>query len=192
MTYENAGAFSLGRHASLLSSTRKVSDYVSATCPCRITPSADPARSCAPAGIGAVAGLAVAPIPDLHEDTPRCAVSPCPRGPAEHVRYGRGDLGTLFAFARRPPPLAATWRAPCGSRLGFARRVPKPPHRPPVADARQCGHTARMARASHARSRGGAKRLDWRRWHGRARARRGPRGALRPDAEELLGLSRTL
>ena len=145
MTYENAGAFSLGRHASLLSSTRKVSDYVSATCSCRITPSAELARSCAQAGIGAVAGLPVAPIPDLHEDTPRCAVSPCPRGPAEHVRYGRGDLGTLLAFARRPPPMTATWRAPCGSRLGFARCVPKTPHRPPIVDPRQCGHIAGMA-----------------------------------------------
>jgi hypothetical protein len=48
------------------------------------------------------------------------------------VRHARGDMGTILAFARRPPPLAATWRARCGGRPGFARRVPKTPRRPPV------------------------------------------------------------
>jgi hypothetical protein len=41
-------------------------------------------------------------------------------------RCGRARrLGALFAFARRPPPLAATWRARFGSRLGSAHRVPR-------------------------------------------------------------------
>jgi len=44
-------------------------------------------------------------------------------------------MGTLLAFASRPPPLAATWRARYGSRLGFARRVPMTPRRPPVVGA---------------------------------------------------------
>lgn len=47
-------------------------------------------------------------------------------------RNERGDLGPLLAFASRPPPLATTWRARCGSRLGFAHRVPKTPRRPTV------------------------------------------------------------
>jgi len=51
------------------------------------------------------------------------------------VRHARGDMGTLLAFARRPPPLTTTWRARCGSRLGFARRVPMTPRRPPVVGA---------------------------------------------------------
>ena len=51
------------------------------------------------------------------------------------MRHARGDMGTLLAFASRPPPLAATWRARCGSRLGFARRVPLTPRRPPIVGA---------------------------------------------------------
>lgn len=53
------------------------------------------------------------------------------------MRHARGDMGTLLAFARRPPPLATTWRARCGSRPGFARRVPMTPRRPPVVGAQR-------------------------------------------------------
>ncbi|MEO9114116.1 MAG: hypothetical protein ABI387_15835, partial [Lacunisphaera sp.] len=51
--------------------------------------------------------------------------------PAERAARAR-RLGTLLAFARRPPPLAATWRARCGGWPGFARSVPKTPRRPQI------------------------------------------------------------
>ena len=72
-----------------------------------------PAQTCALKGIRAVARPAVAPIPDLHEDTPRGLFRRALVDPRS-VRHAHGDMGTLLAFARRPPSLAATWRARCG------------------------------------------------------------------------------
>ena len=94
---------------------RKVSISVSATRPVSHDAQRQPAQTCAPEGIGAVARLAVAPIPDLHEDTPRCAVSACPRGPAERAARARrhGDAPRFrppSAFAGRH--LASTLRLP--------------------------------------------------------------------------------
>ena len=77
------------------------------------------------------------------------------------MRHERGDMGTLLAFASRPPPLAAIWRARCGSRLGFARRVPTIPRRPPVGGNRPLprkGVQSRTKGTAHAGS--GSPALD--------------------------------
>ena len=114
-----------------LSAARKVSNSANATHVVSHDATRQPAQTCAPEEIGAVASPAVAPIPDSTK-TRRATLFRRALVDSRSVRHARGDMGMLLAFARRPPPLAATWRARYGFRLGFAHRVPKTPRRPPV------------------------------------------------------------
>ena len=90
-----------------LTQKRNVWTFVSATQSVLHDAKRQPAQTCAPEEIGAVAALAVAPISDLHEDTPRCAVSACHRGPAERAARARrhGDAPRFARVRLRWPPL---------------------------------------------------------------------------------------
>ena len=115
-----------------------------------------PAQTCAPEEPGR-RPEGSCPVSDLHEDTPRAALfRRAIVEPAERAARARRQ-GDAPRFASRPPPLAATWRARCGSRLGFARRVPLTPRRPPVVGARapipEIGAVAFIAHRPHGRRR---------------------------------------
>lgn len=87
-------------------------------------------------GNQAAARRAVARVSDDHEGAPRFAVSSRHRASRSDAARAR-RLWTLLAFASRPPPLAATWRARFGLRLGCARSRPETPRRPPGSRLRR-------------------------------------------------------
>ena len=91
-----------------------------------------PAQTCAPEGIGAVARPPGAPIPDRHEDTPRCPVSACPRGPrgacgTRAETWGRSSLSPAVRLRWPPPGEHATAPGPAppvaSPRLRAGRRL---------------------------------------------------------------------
>jgi len=81
--------------------------------------------------MAAVAGLPDAPFPTTTKTRRAALFRRALVEIAERAARARRH-GAAPRFASRPPPLAATWRARCGGRLGFARRVPKTPRRPTV------------------------------------------------------------
>jgi hypothetical protein len=112
-----------------------------------------PAQTCALEGIGGSrppGRCAYSRPPRRHAALPCFGV---PSWTSRSVRHARVDMGTLLAFARRPPLLVATWRARYGCRPGSARRVPKTPRRPPaVGDQRRRENRITMARDATAES----------------------------------------
>lgn len=76
--------------------------------------------------MAAVAGLPDAPFPTTTKTRRATLFRRALVEIAERAARARRH-GAAPRFASRPPPLAATWRARCGGRLGCALRVPKTP-----------------------------------------------------------------